>query len=105
MTTRTKISMVLALALTLSALTGAAAMAHGTPTCSEVEFLQIEVHGDHIKRDYVFQEGATNAAGGAKLPGGAGPRFHFVNKVAPGASFCTGANSAVIYDQNPNLSD
>lgn len=102
---RSRWTVVLAVAVGLTVLTGGAAMAHGTPTCSDVEFLQIEVHGDHIKRDYVFQDGATNAAGGAKLPGGAGPAFHFENNVAPGASFCTGANSAVIYDKNPNLNN
>lgn len=77
-------------------------MTHGTPTCSEVEFLQIEVHGDQ-SRGTEFQEGATNAPGGAKLPGCAGPAFHFVNEVAPGASFCTDANSSVIYEKNPNV--
>lgn len=103
MSKRSRSTVVLAFALIASILTSSAAMAHGTPSCSEVEFLQIEVHGDHIKRDYVFQEGATKAAGGARLPGGAGPAFHFVNQVAPGASFCTDANSSVIHEKNPNL--
>lgn len=94
---------VVALAIAVSILSAPTAMAHGEPTCSDLEFLEIEVHGDHVKRDYVFQEGETNAAGGAKLPGGPGPRFHFPNLVAPGASFCTDANSGVIYTNNPTL--
>ena len=103
MTRKRKPVVVIALAMALSVVTASPAVAHGSPTCSDVEFLDIRVHGDHIKRDYVFQEGATNARGGAKLPGGAGPNFHFVNEFPPGASFCTGANSAVIYERNPTL--
>lgn len=64
-------------------------------------------HGYHIIADYVTGIGSeflggpgiawpptgVNAAGGAALPGGPGPAFHFVNGVAPGASFCTDSNS------------
>lgn len=99
-----RVALVLVVALALTTLTAAVALAHGSPTCSDVG-LDIEVHGDHVKRDYVFAEGATNAKGGAQLPGGPGPAFHFENEVAPGASFCTDANSGVIYEKNPNLTD
>jgi len=59
-------------------------------------------HGYHIVADYVTGVGSTvlggpgiewpprglNAAGGAALPGGPGPGFHFPNNIPPGASFC-----------------
>jgi hypothetical protein len=93
---------VLVVALALSMFTATSAFAHGSPTCSDVG-LDIEVHGEHVTRDYVFAPGATNAAGGAQLPGGPGPAFHFENGFAPGASFCTDANSGIIYTKNPNL--
>jgi hypothetical protein len=35
----------------------------------------------------------VSANGGAKVPGGPGPGFHFPNGFAPGASFCTGSSS------------
>ena len=68
-----------------------AAAAHGgdDATCSDVGFLDVEVHGDHVVRDYV--KGADGEVGhgeGAAIPGGPGPGFHFPNGVAPGASFC-----------------
>lgn len=98
-------AMVMAMSLT----TIGAASAHGTATCGG---LFGEVHGYHIVADYVTGIGSDvlagpgiewppteyNAAGGAALPGGPGPGFHFVNGVAPGASFCNeGAQSGVIY--------
>jgi hypothetical protein len=95
---------VLILVLAMATLTASVALADGSPTCSDVG-LDIDVHGDHVKRDYVFDEGATNAEGGAKLPGGPGPAFHFESEVAPGASFCTDANSTVIHTKNPTLAD
>jgi hypothetical protein len=79
-------------------LTAGTGVAAGTPTCSEV--LGIKVHGQHIIGDYVTglhskltwppagQVGAAVRAGGAVLPGGPGPGFHFPNGVAAGASFC-----------------
>lgn len=73
------------------------------PTCSDVGFLDVEVHGQHVVGDYVIgaeraQAGATvgsliGGSGGAALPGGPGPAFHFANGVAPGASFCTDSQS------------
>jgi hypothetical protein len=76
------------------------------PTCSDVEFLDIEVHGEHVVRDYVAGDPALNWPpsgqelgesvrnnGGAAVPGGPGPGFHFPNGVAPGASFCNDSQS------------
>lgn len=79
--------------------------ASAAPTCSDT--LGISNHGQHVVGDYVTgighdpmgwppagQVGATVAAnGGAAVPGGPGPGFHFVHGFAPGASFCTGSNS------------
>ncbi len=71
------------------------------PTCSST--LGIATHGQHIVGDYVSGIGHANldwppaggvvgeanrANGGATLPGGPGPGFHFPNGFAPGASFC-----------------
>lgn len=75
------------------------------PTCSDI--LDIEVHGQHVVGDYVTGigrdtlawppkkgvVGTTNSDGGAVLPSGPGPRFHFPNGVAPGASLCTQSRS------------
>ena len=67
------------------------------PTCSGIVG---DNHGQHVFGDYVtgighdFEwppAGQANAAGGAVLPGGPGPGFHFPNGFAPGASFCIGA--------------
>lgn len=78
----------------------------GQPTCSNV--LDIDVHGQHVVGDYVTGIGhdelgwppkgrdigeATAANGGAAVPGGPGPGFHFEHDVAPGASFCTDSHS------------
>lgn len=82
--------------------------AAGSPTCSDLAFLGIEVHGQHVVRDYVMggeltewppKGGVVGAAtaGGAALPGGPGPAFHFVIGVAPGASFCTDSNSPGVH--------
>lgn len=79
----------------------------GSPTCSELAFLGIDVHGQHIVRDYVAGGEAAldwppsgreigeavSTNGGAAVPGGPGPGFHFPNGVAPGASFCTDSRS------------
>lgn len=75
------------------------------PTCSDT--LGIEVHGQHVVADYVTglhgdldwppsdsNVGETVADnGGAALPGGPGPAFHFENGFAPGASFCNDSKS------------
>lgn len=77
-----------------------------TPTCSDA--LDIDVHGEHVVADYVTGLGhdgfewsprggivgeAVSANGGAEIPGGPGPGFHFERGIAPGASFCTDSNS------------
>jgi hypothetical protein len=71
-----------------------AASAEGKPTCGGVVGV---VHGHHVFGDYVTgvghdmawpPAGQVNAKGGAALPGGPGPGFHFPNGIAPGASFC-----------------
>ena len=86
--------------------TGAAADPTG-PTCSDIDFLAIDVHGQHVVRDYVaggeaaldWPPGggeigeAVSSNGGAAVPGGPGPGYHFPNGVAPGASFCTDSRS------------
>ncbi|MGI8705119.1 MAG: hypothetical protein ACR2JJ_04900 [Sphingomicrobium sp.] len=79
-----------------------------TPTCSDVEFLEIDVHGQHVIRDYVAGAGGVasdwppsgrdlgdtvGSRGGVAVRGGPGPGFHFPNDVAPGASFCTNSES------------
>jgi hypothetical protein len=91
--------------LLLLAFAGVASASAHEPTCSDVGALAIEVHGQHVVRDYVMggglsswppNGGAVGAAvggSGASLPGGPGPGFHFPNGFAPGASFCTGSNS------------
>jgi hypothetical protein len=92
---------VAATALTLS-LAGVAGARE--PTCSQHFPFP---HGYHIIADYVTGIGSEflggpgiewppkglNAEGGAVLPGGPGPAFHFVLGVAPGASFCNDSNS------------
>jgi hypothetical protein len=82
---------------------GGTALAHGT--CAGVFGSELEVHGQHIVGDYVTgiggisgelewppKGGVVGAAvrenGGAAMPGGPGPVFHFPNDLAPGASFC-----------------
>lgn len=86
----------------LVALSAGPVAAHG-PTCADVTPLGIEVHGQHVVRDYVVgdsltwpparQVGGAVAGRGAALPGGPGPGFHFPNGFAPGASFCTDSRS------------
>lgn len=98
--------------LTLAALLAAAlsisvsglAAAHDESTCGNLFGFP---HGYHIVADYVTGLGSEflggdgiswppkglNAAGGAALPGGPGPSFHFVLGVAPGASFCNDSKS------------
>ena len=76
-----------------------AVAAHDESTCSDLFGYP---HGYHIVADYVTGLGSEllggpgiawpprglNAAGGAALPGGPGPGFHFPNDIPPGASFC-----------------
>lgn len=77
------------------------------PTCSDT--LGIVVHGQHVVGDYVTGSGTgsqdgfppdgsyigqiVSDNGGAAIPGGPGPGFHFPNGVAPGASFCNDSQS------------
>ena len=73
------------------------------PTCSGTPGIDIANHGQHIVGDYVSGTAlpdlgwppsggvvgeAIGGEGGAVLPGGPGPGFHFPEGVAPGASFC-----------------
>lgn len=79
---------------------------NASPTCSDT--LGIAVHGQHIVGDYVTGIGMANLDwppsdqnigqlvsenGGAAVPGGPGPGFHFPNGIAPGASFCNDSQS------------
>jgi hypothetical protein len=90
-----------AVAITL-ALGVATGTANGHATCEGLG--GIEVHGQHIVGDYVTGVGGIGGGiswppagqvgqevgdnGGAAVPGGPGPAFHFPNGFAPGASFC-----------------
>jgi hypothetical protein len=81
--------------------------AHAEATCSDE--LPISVHGQHVVGDYVTGSGTGSEDGfppdgsyigqtvldngGALIPGGPGPGFHFPNGIAPGASFCTDSQS------------
>ena len=95
----------LALAATMVLASASVALAHD-PTCAEL--LGIDNHSEHVISDYVVGEDGVGPAGGADAPGGVeieggpGPGFHFGegDGIAPGASFCTDANSGVIYN-NP----
>ena len=92
------------LASALSVSVSGLVTAHDESTCSNLFGYP---HGYHIVADYVTGLGSeflggpgidwpptdVNAAGGAYLPGGPGPGFHFVIGAAPGASFCTDSNS------------
>jgi hypothetical protein len=89
-----------------TALSAGPAAAHGDATCHDALGSGIEVHGQHIVGDYVtglggiFGDGlqwppagqvgeAVKANGGAAMPGGPGPGFHFgIPGLPPGASFC-----------------
>ncbi len=102
MTTRSGMrSAVLAAAIsTLLAISLVAQAAPTKATCSHLGFV---VHGHHVVGDYVVgggehtdpmpwpPNGQVKASGGAFLPGGPGPGYHFPN--APGASFCTNSKS------------
>jgi len=103
--TRSRIAALAAVAV-LAAAFSAPASAHGEATCSDALGSGIVVHGQHIVGDYVtglggiFGDGlqwppagqvgaAVSANGGAVMPGGPGPGFHFgIPGLAPGASFC-----------------
>lgn len=92
-------------AVSVVLLPAGAAQAHD-PTCADFDALGVEVHGQHVVRDYVIGDGPLEwppppgAVGqaiqsqGAAVPGGPGPGFHFPNGVAPGASFCNAQSQA-----------
>ncbi len=92
---------------TLLTISLAAQAAPTKATCSDVGFLGIVVHGHHVVRDYVVGDhthsmtwppaGQVHARGGAAVPGGPGPGFHFPNGIAPGASFCTNSKSPGVH--------
>lgn len=98
---RRKIALIAAIAGALAMLSAGPAAAAGEPTCTELDGIDlgIVVHGHHVVRDYVMgtptwpPAGSANAAGGAAIPGGPGPGFHFEHGFAPGASFCTDSSS------------
>ncbi|HEX6248558.1 MAG TPA: hypothetical protein VFZ64_11860 [Nocardioidaceae bacterium] len=86
----------------LSATTSAAA-----PTCSDSTIIDVAVHGEHVVGDYVTglghdvltwppagQVGTAVGSDGPAVVGGPGPGFHFVNGIAPGASFCVPQSSS-----------
>ncbi|HEX6031762.1 MAG TPA: hypothetical protein VFY90_10050 [Tepidiformaceae bacterium] len=97
------------------------ASAHGDPTCAGALGSDIVVHGQHIVGDYVtglggiFDDGlewppagqvgqTIGGNGGAVIPGGPGPGFHFtIDGLAPGASFCTGAHTQVPFNTPDNV--
>lgn len=104
---------VIALALPLAGQAGA--FSSDGPTCSDIG-LAIDVHGQHVIRDYVAggdlpdndwppsEVGSTvSENGGATTPGGAGPGFHFQYEVPPGASFCTDSESYKMYEHLPDI--
>jgi hypothetical protein len=93
---RVKLSL---LAATIGSLILVAPVSAGGPTCADFEALGIQVHAQHIIRDYVTggavadwppagAVGKAIAGSGAVVRGGPGPGFHFPNGFAPGASFC-----------------
>lgn len=96
--------------IALSCMATAASAEPSGPTCSDQ--FGISNHGQHIVGDYVSGLGgflfgddlgwppngqdvgeAVHDNGGAYLPGGPGPAFHFDHGAAPGASFCTDSQS------------
>jgi hypothetical protein len=105
-TTRSRLVALAGVAVLGTAFSAAPASADGDATCSGALGSEIVVHGQHIVGDYVTGLGgifgtgldwppagqvgeAVQENGGALIPGGPGPGFHFtVPGLAPGASFC-----------------
>ena len=91
--------------------------ASADPTCANVFDSGLVVHGQHIIANYVLgnpdlgdvawpPKGAVKAKGGAAVPGGPGPAFHFVLGLPPGASFCVAqAKSQNAADNNNAVKD
>jgi hypothetical protein len=110
MSRRRSIALFAAAAGTFLVGTNGPASAH-EPTCGGLG--GIAVHGQHVVGDYVIGGSGlgsglewpynglvgetVSANGGAAVPGGPGPGFHFPNGFAPGASFCTGSNSPGVH--------
>ena len=94
-----KISIITAIAMTLTVMTASAALADPDgPTCANQQAIDegfdlgVDNHGGHVIRDYV------KPAVGDPTPGGPAAGAHFLGDTKPGASFCIGnANSSVIY--------
>ena len=74
-----KVSIITAIVMALTLMTASVALAG--PTCSDT--LGVKNHAEHALGDYVREPGASNARGGAVLPGGPGPGFHFPEGFAP----------------------
>jgi len=91
-----------ALAATTLALTSSPASAHD-PACAG--YKGVANHGEHVITDYVLGAvvggeeleswpptgglgDVVGTEGGAALPGGPGPAYHFLVGAPPGASFC-----------------
>ena len=104
--TATRLAVLATLAFVVATVAAAPASAHGDATCSGVFGTDLVVHGQHVVGDYVTGTGGLSGAlewppagqvgsavkenGGAAVPGGPGPGFHFtIPGLAPGASFCT----------------
>jgi hypothetical protein len=103
---RTRTTIALTAGALALALGGGTASAHEGATCSGALGSGIVVHGQHVVGDYVtglggiFGDGlqwppagqvgdAVQENGGALVPGGPGPGFHFtIEGLPPGASFC-----------------
>ena len=106
MRTSTRTTIALTIGALALALGGTTASADDAATCAGALGSDIVVHGQHIVGDYVtglggiFGDGlqwppagqvgeAVQENGGAAMPGGPGPGFHFtIEGLAPGASFC-----------------
>jgi len=102
---RSRLVALASIAILGTALSTGPASAHGDATCSGVFGSTILVHGQHVIGDYVTGVGGLSGVlvwppsgqvgvvvrenGGAAVPGGPGPGFHFtIPGLAPGASFC-----------------
>lgn len=97
---------------------GTAGAASDGPTCADSPIIDVVVHGQHVVSDYVTgthdvtwppsgQVGDATSDGGAAVPGGPGPRFHWTEGVLapPGASFCTGTAQSARAVVNQRASD
>ena len=114
MTVLKKIGLVTAGLLVTAGTMSVSATANAEPTCAD---FGIVVHGQHIVANYVMgvvdfgaiewpPQGGVKAQGGAAVPGGPGPGFHFPNGFPPGASFCVAqAQSANAVENNNAVKD